>query len=226
MENLFTVSKSKNTVTHYRLAESSDLFLRTHIANPMLDEVKRVRTDNIQSPNRIHLLRDNVYWGYYIDEYPYEYTDYSCHLIDRHYLIAPLSAAFGCLVSTRLLKPKDIALELERIGLPKNLSSHNLEYITDILRRTTSFEKETFDSLESLIELMLSLDEEERHGDYKDSIEGLSLREALTRDSECHVIRQLKKLLERSEDVQSTILLFPQIEERAKTISMLPRKTK
>ena len=106
------------------------------------------------------------------------------------------------------------------------MSSHNLEYITDILRRTTSFEKETFDSLESLIELMLSLDEEERHGDYKDSIEGLSLREALTRDSECHVLRQLKKLLERSEDVQSTILLFPQIEERAKTISMLPRKTK
>ena len=77
----------------------------------------------------------------------------------------------------------------------------------------------------ALIEFILSFEPYLLDGDYQKDLEGLTLTEAITEESDIRVLKILKHHLSNSRVVQELIDTIPQVEEKAKEISMIRKGT-
>ncbi len=230
MKTMFTMNDNKTIVTAYRLASANDLLTRDSLAKAKIVKCDSFNSDVLYDTERVYVTgADDLPWdkenAFFIadNHLPSIYGIISRHRsYSRQFLSKELSHAIYCYTSLHRFNPRAMAQNLKSIGHPSHLEhSEELQYIEDILTRTACIEKREFTKLLPLIEFILSFEPYLLDGDYQKDLEGLTLTEALTEESDIRVLKILKHHLSNSRVVQELIDTIPRVEEKAKEISMI-----
>lgn len=237
MKTMFTMNDNKTVVTAYHIASASDLLKRDSLAKAKIVKCESFNSDVLYDTERVYIVGADLPWeeekAFFIADNhlsSIEKKRYGIISRQRSYskqiLSKELSHAIYCYTSLHRFNPRAMAQNLKSIGHPSHLEhSEELQYIEDILTRTACIEKREFTKLLPLIEFILSFEPYLLDGDYQKDLEGLTLTEALTEESDIRVLKILKHHLSNSRVVQELIDTIPQVEEKAKEISMIRKGT-
>ncbi len=237
MKIMFTMNDNKTVVTAYRLASANDLLTRDSLAKAKIVKCESFNSDVLYDTERVYIAGDDLPWeeekAFFIADNhlsSIEKKRYGIISRQRSYskqiLSKELSHAIYCYTSLHRFNPRAMAQNLKSIGHPSHLEhSEELQYIEDILTRTACIEKREFTKLLPLIEFILSFEPYLLDGDYQKDLEGLTLTEAITEESDIRVLKLLRYHLSNSRVVQELIDTIPQVEEKAKEISMIRKGT-
>lgn len=242
MEKAFTIDKSHSIVTCYGISSATHLLKRSHLeglqvvpkARSVLDvvigEMKRKEsckatefyTDVLYDENQVYI--DGVEEAYFVETPNWlQEFGYGSHLCEKKYLSSAMSAAAYCTYSFKHLADRRVSAALAVLN-SEIISENEAPYITEILDKTTATFERYFTSLEPLLDYMLSLEEDEHFGDFREQISGLSIDEALRSSSNVYVLKLLRDNLSRSTAVKDTVAMVPEIESASKRIALYARK--